>query len=246
MPTRAPEETDILCESCGYMLNGLPPSGKCPECGSPIDLSISERLRQPPLWENIGSFRSTTLAFLRTSSQIIFQPTHFFRTSTTRGPLSPARHFAQIHWVISSLLIGLAAWDHWKWFETKVIYKDPSPLLRCVMFLALPVITFIALAGTIHLAARLTTWEGTYRGYRLPRLVVLRVLYYHAAHIFLVALLALITCVGYISFLRDRLISPWMGDLAYLWTLCGEVIVAAVYLFYTYWIGMKNSMYANR
>src|SRR5580658_3900506 len=54
MPTDAPEETDILCENCGYMLNGLPPSGNCPECGTAIDFSVSERLRQPPLWEIIG------------------------------------------------------------------------------------------------------------------------------------------------------------------------------------------------
>src|ERR1700689_411895 len=54
MTSHAPEETDILCENCGYMLNGLQPSGKCPECGAEIDLSVSERLRKPPLWEAIG------------------------------------------------------------------------------------------------------------------------------------------------------------------------------------------------
>ena len=34
--------------------------------------------------------------------------------------------------------------------------------------------------------------------------------------------------------------------LSYLIVLCVEVIAAAVYLFITYWIGMKNMMYANR
>ena len=27
---------------------------------------------------------------------------------------------------------------------------------------------------------------------------------------------------------------------------CGEVVLGAVYLFQTYWIGMRNIMYANR
>ena len=31
----------------------------------------------------------------------------------------------------------------------------------------------------------------------------------------------------------------------YLYALCGEVVVGALYLFRTYWIGMRNMMYAN-
>jgi hypothetical protein len=32
----------------------------------------------------------------------------------------------------------------------------------------------------------------------------------------------------------------------YLYVLCGEVVLGAFYLFKTYWIGMRNIMYANR
>ena len=32
----------------------------------------------------------------------------------------------------------------------------------------------------------------------------------------------------------------------YFYGLCGVVVLAAVYLFNTYWIGMRSMMYANR
>ena len=35
-------------------------------------------------------------------------------------------------------------------------------------------------------------------------------------------------------------------DVRYLYVLAGEVVVTAIYLFQTYWIGMRNMMYANR
>ena len=88
MSTRAPEETDLLCENCGYMLNGLPPSGNCPECGTAIDFSISERLRQPPLWEIIGDPRPKWLRFILTTAQVIFRPKRFYRSTTSAGNLA--------------------------------------------------------------------------------------------------------------------------------------------------------------
>src|SRR5213075_1044888 len=35
-----PEETALLCEKCGYMLNGIPTDSLCPECASPIAESL--------------------------------------------------------------------------------------------------------------------------------------------------------------------------------------------------------------
>ena len=246
MTSPAPEETDILCENCGYMLNGLQPSGNCPECGAEIDLSVSERLRKPPLWEAIGDPAPKWLRFLRTTAQIIFHPTRFYRNTTSRGSIEPARQFAQIHWIISSILIGIAAWAHWDWFERVENRYTPHPAwVRWVLLLALPLGTYLATVFIIRIAAQLTAWEAAYRGYRLPHGVVLRALYYHAAHVLPVAILALITCVGYNLVQRTGQLLM-TTDTAYLYVLCAEVVVAAGYLFNTYWIGMRNLMYANR
>jgi hypothetical protein len=246
MTSPAPEETDILCENCGYMLNGLEPSGRCPECGQEIDLSVSHRFRTPPLWELIGDPRPKWHRFLLTTAQIIFRPTKFFRNSTSRGQLQPAQTFAHFHWLISSLLLGLAAWAHWDWYQRMVNRYTPLPAwIGWVMLVALPAAIYLATQGIILLAARLTTWEAAYRGFRLPHRVVLRALYYHSAHILPVALLTLATCGGYDLLQRNGILQE-TSESAYLYILCGEVVVAAGYLFNTYWIGMRNSMYANR
>jgi hypothetical protein len=246
MSTRAPDETDILCENCGYTLNGLPASGRCPECGAEIDLSVSERFRQSPPWEAIGDPRPKWLRFLSTTAQIIFRPTRFYRTSTSRGEHGPALNFARIQWAVSSIMLGLAAWAHWDWYErVENGLTPPAAWMGWALLLALPIVVYLAIAWTIHLAARLTTWEAAYRGYRLPHGVVLRALYYHAAHFLPVAVVALITCGGYNLLERTGRLSMISGSI-YLYVLCGEVIVAAGYLFNTYWIGMRNWMYANR
>lgn len=41
-------DEDLICR-CGYNLRGLPPSGKCPECGTPIHNAIATRQSAPPL-----------------------------------------------------------------------------------------------------------------------------------------------------------------------------------------------------
>lgn len=33
-------ETDLPCVSCGYNLRGLPPGGRCPECATPVAVSL--------------------------------------------------------------------------------------------------------------------------------------------------------------------------------------------------------------
>jgi hypothetical protein len=245
MPTQAPEETDILCENCGYMLNGLPASGNCPECGTTIDISVSERFRQPSLWETIGDPRPKWLRFLLTSSQIVFHPKRFYRSSTSRGQINSAYRFAQIHWWISAVLFGLAAWMHWR-SELMLHYVKSPPWLTPALLPTLPLITYIALSATIGLAARLTTWEARYRGFRLPHNVVLRALYYHSAHVLPVALIVFLTCAGYHYLLRYWLGVFTTSEPTYLYILCGEVLVSAAYLFNTYWIGMRGWMYANR
>ena len=52
MARRTPweDEFTLLCERCGYVLEGLDPGGRCPECATPIEESLPERRAGTP-WQ---------------------------------------------------------------------------------------------------------------------------------------------------------------------------------------------------
>jgi hypothetical protein len=245
--TRVPELSEVLCYSCGYVLDGLPQTGVCPECGNPISASLGAD-RQPPEWETADS-KHRSSAFIRTSSKIIFKPGDFYRTLNVRGPLEPARRFARIHWGIAATLFGVTASIHELSFGDPLRWLPDVPGGRLSIFavLALPLMIagYVGLELITRLASKLTNVEATYRGIRLPFNIVLRGLYYHAAHYFPVGLLAFVYVGGcQLAYVLFSTSLPINSSMYYLYGLCGLVVVCAIYLFQTYW--MRNMMYANK
>jgi hypothetical protein len=237
-----PAEGDLLCEGCGYVLSGLPEGSRCPECGKPTGES-SPGLRSLPAWENPEAGRPR--AFVVTTLALCLSPTRFFRTLTPLPANRASATFAQIHTAVAAVLLGVAAWAHFDWYVTLGGSRQFEVFARLPMLLAACGLAYFFLTVVARLAGRLTNWEGTYRGYRLPLPVVRRALHYHAAHYVPVALLAAGTVVGYqLALARD-----WVGGTSgttYLYVLSAEVVVCAAYLFRTYWAAMRNMMYANR
>src|SRR6266571_4722751 len=109
-----PEETALLCEKCGYIIDGIPTDSLCPECAMPIAESLPEK-RRPPMWEQPDV--RAGVRFWTTTSQIIFHPAKFYRSITSRGGLSDSVKFARWHYAMASLLFGGAAFMHggWAW-----------------------------------------------------------------------------------------------------------------------------------
>ena len=61
------DERTILCESCGYDLTGLEPSGTCPECSRPVQRSLPESRPGSP-WQRrpgLSSWWLTNQAVIR-------------------------------------------------------------------------------------------------------------------------------------------------------------------------------------
>jgi hypothetical protein len=246
-----PESTDVLCEKCGYVLNGLPDDSRCPECGTPVSESVGTA-RLPTPWDvSADPGPSRAKGFVRTCQTVILHPTRFYRTFATRGSLASARTFAQANWWIAGLLFGMAGATHsmWYWSTYSAMSMPPfSPAMIATWLgftLGLAILTYLAMDGVSRLAARLTTWEGTYRGLRLPYEIVLRGIYYHSPHYLPVAAGTALTVIGYQVLVAVHPVAL-ESAVPYLYVLCGEVVVGAAYLFQTYWIGMRNMMYANR
>ncbi len=244
-----PEESALLCEKCGYIVNGIPADSLCPECASPIAESLPQA-RQPSLWER--SARPSFVAFWKTTAQLIFKPTRFFRSLAPRSDSKRSTTFARLHFAIACTLFGSAAFIHasWAWpvspRDLELVYSGwPEDIINNgLVVIVLSLLAYALLALTTSIASRLTAWEAAYRGLRLPRPVVQRALHYHSAHYLPVALLTFLTVWGHKILIYKYPNLELHGD-RYLYILCAEVILAAGYLFSTYWTGMRNLMYAN-
>ena len=235
-----PSETDLLCEQCGYVLNGLPASGNCPECGRPIATSTTDDGRRPSGFEASPS----AFNFVKTTTSVWFSPRAFYRSLTTRTDSRRAWIFAAVHRVIASMFLAVAFGCHLAWISQTFSFGLTSYLIPVFSLGSLGLI-YALLTGITSLAAWLSAAEGRYWGMRLPLGAVRRAMRFHQANYVPVALVAAIMTAGHLTLLATRSITP-EASTTYLYLLSGYVIVAAIYLFQAYWIAMRNVMYANR
>ena len=236
-----PAETDVLCEGCGYTLNGLPETSNCPECGRAIAESVGTHRRLSP-FETTGAFRE----FVKTTLAVLFRPTAFYGTLRARQETVRSITFANGHRLIAAVLFALAAFGHLLWIlDTSLGGIDRPIWLDTVALVGMFLIILPLMMGVTALASWLSAIEAKYWGMRLPRPIVRRAMRFHAASYLPVGLLAVAIVWGFRAAMLNRLIPPDRATW-YLYTLCAVVIVSAGYLFRMYWIAMRGMMYANR
>ena len=239
-----PAANDLLCEQCGYLLNGLPDAGNCPECGTPVAGSTTASPRRPPAWED-PSAGSALRRWRLTSLWALVTPSHFFRRLQTRRDDPRSRRFAMTHWLISSLLLGLSAALHGEWsFGQYPLGRGWSAWTTTLVALASAGVAFVLFTQLTKLVALFTYWEARYWGYRLPQRVVLRALHYHSVHFLPVSLAGLLTVAGW----RVALQRGWLTFAyapVYLYIISGLVVLSAGYVFGIYVLAMRRIMYAN-
>lgn len=236
-----PADSDVLCERCGYTLNGLPESGNCPECGSPIAESTINDGRTLSEYELSPSART----FWKTTMRVLFDTKRFYRTLESRADTTLAGGFARRNRAMASLLFALCATGHLLWIADIGVYgrRVFTPVQLAALFplltILLTALTVIFLDCLTGFAGWLTAVEARFWGMRLPFPTVRRALRFHSANYLPVGCF----CCGYIWV--QQVFQP-MDGVTYLYGLCALVILSALYLFQTYWIAMKALMYANR
>lgn len=251
-----PADTDILCEQCGYTLNGLPETGNCPECGKPIAESTTRSGRHLSAWE--AAAKLSLFLFLRTAAGVIASPSKFFRGLSLGGNPKRGRTFSRLCHALTAFIFAIGFITHLQ-FMTGMSLTFPVDRYASTEHLVnwrvvLPITSLlVGGAGFIYAALRLigklivilTSFEARYWGYRLPGPVVTRGLQYQSAtYLPATALAVAWIIIGRISIERDP--GGALTPLVYLYILCGTVVVSAVYLFVTYATAMRKLMYANR
>lgn len=240
----APAESDILCESCGYTLNGLPDDSNCPECGGAIEKSTVRSGRGLTGFEQ----RSGLSSFLATTLAVLARPTRFYRALATRSGHPAAEWFARRHRFIAALLFCSAAIGYALWLES--ISRRPRQF-EGADFLGLLLLYFILSISLYYFMGRLTRFagwlsslEGAYWGMRLPRAVVQRCLNYHTACYLPIGIVANLIVWGYRWMVETGMLSRATG-VNFAYTLSGAVIASAAYLFSMYLTAMRQTRYAN-
>lgn len=242
-----PRPHELLCEFCGYGLDGLPSSALCPECGKPVAASTLAPQRHLSAWETPGM--PLPLRFLRTTAAVLGHPSGFFRQTASRGDPKRSLNFARAHYFVSGYFFALAATMHYLFF-LNAAFGHRLDLSETVFAglagasLLCPV-AFVTITGIRALAAFLSALESKYHGLRLPLPVVQRALHFHAAHLLPVAIITAALTTTYRVGTRVDLI-PRTAEIPYLYLLSAWIVLAAGYLFWTYWMAMKAIMYANR
>ena len=94
------DEFTLLCEACGYVVEGLPAEGQCPECGRLIAASLPQA-REGTEWQRHPN--PGTVAWCRTAGRALRRPVRIWESVRISGD----RGFGRATRWIAALLISV-------------------------------------------------------------------------------------------------------------------------------------------
>ena len=157
-PDHLIDEFTLLCERCGYVIEGLPDDGACPECGKPIAESLP-RARVGSPWQQRG-FR----AWFATARAMIHHPRATFSIIAIETPPSYPLHDRNLMTAAALMAIASAATvlsgTGSRFAGPKLTDHDialavvTAPVVFAVVFAILPVLVAIERAGIRFFGAR--------------------------------------------------------------------------------------------
>lgn len=155
----------LLCERCGYRIEGLPHDRPCPECGRPVRSSLPGARSGSP-WQNHGG----QTGGLRTAAAALRRPAALFEQIKIRGGEDEPLLAGNI--AATSLLLVLAAWLA----SLRAIWKSEGSLGAGTVLGAAAVAAIVGGFGSVIALHGLTAVEhwgvrffGARRGWRVTR-----------------------------------------------------------------------------
>ncbi len=231
------DEYTLLCERCGYVVEGLPADGACPECGKAIAESLPERRVGTP-WQR----RQTRSSLVHTWIVTLLKPA---RTLDRMRADEPATWLRAWSFLASAAIIavGLLVFlglvlsvDDGKFLDGWFINAVISALVAgCFIHVCLYLLVFIEQYG-IRMIAR-------NRRYRLRSDTCAAICSHGCVGWVIGALLGSISLIALAPFeARPMAALPWP------WYLLPVAGMLAGFLFFeTFaWLGLRRLKYANR
>lgn len=204
MPSILPAARDLLCETCGYILRGLPETANCPECGRAIAHSTGEH-RRLSAFEMTPSM--TTLA--RTARTVMLRPGRFFAELATRAKDTQreADWFARGHRFVAATLLSVAAcglviiehsFPSWLY---DVGWGRDEPEVYGVILAPVTAVMYLLIIGATRITGTAISAIARERAVRLAPAVVRRAMGFHAVHLVPAAFLGADAVGGLLSLL---------------------------------------------
>lgn len=235
------DEYTLLCERCGYVVEGLPTEGACPECGKPIAESLPERRmgtvwqrNKPGLWTLARSWYACLVHPARTLD-------HMAPGLPTRGMRAWNASTSAFLWMIG--IIGplvLVSINADIFYEEDVV---PTLILLCIVVIVSTTFVFAGVLLLTEVESRGLEVISRQRGSRITPAIARRVCDHGGV--------GWVVCGGTVAVigLGSTAWHTSTGDMLPGWVYWfGLAVFGFGFLFFeTFaWLGLRRLKYANR